>query len=103
MSPCHFGENTTICTRVCLLSVDNYGATELAMDAVSNAKIWHRWLGYLNKQSLELIKRNDCSGFNFDCTIVYCDVCAAWKNHQLDYSKENPARRHHWPFLALLR
>ena len=61
------------------LSADVHGATELAMNAVFNAQLWHRRLGHLNRRSLELTQRNDGNGITFDGTITDCDVCAVWK------------------------
>ena len=61
------------------LSADAYGATELAMNAVSSAQLWHRWLGHLNRRSLQLMQRHDGNGITFDGTIADCDVCAVGK------------------------
>ena len=61
------------------LSTDAYGATELAMNAVSNAQLWHRLLGHLNRRSLELMQRHDGNGITFDGTIADCNVCAVGK------------------------
>ena len=61
------------------LSADAYGATELAMNAVSNAQLWRRRLDHLNRRSLELMQRNDRNGITFDGTIADCNVCAVGK------------------------
>ena len=65
------------------LSADAYGATELAMTAVSNAQLWHRRLGHLIRRSLEHTLRYDGNGITFDGTIADCDVCAVGKGQQL--------------------
>ena len=39
------------------LSVDGYAGKELATNAVTNAQVWHRRLGRLNKRSLEPMNR----------------------------------------------
>ena len=70
------------------LSADAYGATELAMNAVSNAQFWHRRLGHLYRRSLELIQWHDGNGITFDGTIVDCDVCAVGKSQQLAHPKK---------------
>ena len=70
------------------LSADAYGAAELAMNAVSNAQLWHRWLGHLNRRSVELVQRHDGKGITFDGTIADCDVCAVRKGQQLAHSKK---------------
>ena len=52
------------------LSADAYGTAELAMNAVSNAQLWHRRLGHLNRRSLELMQRHDGNGITFDAGIT---------------------------------
>ena len=44
------GEKDNLYSFVLDLSADAYGATELAMNAVSNAQFWHRRLGHLNRR-----------------------------------------------------
>ena len=51
------GEQDDLYLFVLDLSADAYGATELAMNAVSNAQLWHRRLGHLNRRSLEAARR----------------------------------------------
>ena len=58
------------------------------MNAMTNAQLWHRRLGHLNKRSLELIQRRDGKGVAFDGTIDHCDVCAVGKSHQLAHPKK---------------
>ena len=70
------------------LSADAYGATELAMNAVSKAQVWHRRLGHLNKRSLELMQWHGGNGITFDGTIADCDVCAVGKGQQLAHPKK---------------
>ena len=70
------------------LGADAYGATDLAMNAVSNAQLWHRRLGHLNRRILELMKRHDGNGITFDGTIADCDVCAVENSQQLAHPKK---------------
>ena len=70
------------------LSVDAYGATELAKNAVSNAQLWHRRLGHLNIKSLELMQRHDGNGITFDSNRADCGVCAVGKSQQLAHPKK---------------
>ena len=58
------------------------------MNAMTNAKLWHRRLGHLNKQSLKLMQRRDGNGVAFDGSIDHCDVCAVGKSHQLAHPKK---------------
>ena len=77
------GEQDDLYSFVLDLSADAYGATELAMNAVSNARLWHRRLGHLNRRNLELMQRHDGNGITFNVTIADCDVCAVEKGKQL--------------------
>ena len=58
------------------------------MNAMTNAQLWHRRLGYLNKRSLEFVQRRDGNGVAFDGSIDHGDVCAVGKNHQLAHPKK---------------
>ena len=58
------------------------------MNTMTNAQLWHRRLGHLNKRSLELIPRRDGNGVAFDDPIDLCDVCAVRKSHQLAHPKK---------------
>ena len=77
------GEQDDLYSFVLDLSADVYAATELAMNAVSNAQLWHRRLGHLKRRSLKLMQRHDGNGITFDGTIEDCDVCAVGKRQQL--------------------
>ena len=70
------------------LSADDYGATELAMNTVTNSQLWHRRLGRLSEKTLELIQRRGCNGILFDGTVSDCDVCAVGKSLQLTHLKK---------------
>ena len=70
------------------LSADVYGATELAMYVASNAQLWHRRLGHLNRRTLELMQRHDGKGITFDGTTADCDVSAVGKGQQLAHPKK---------------
>ena len=48
------------------LSADRYGAKKLAMNAVVNAQVWHRWLGHLYAQSLNNLRKRDGTGTTFE-------------------------------------
>ena len=82
------GEQDNLHTFVHDLGADSYGATKLATNAMSNAELWHRRLGHLNRRNLELLQRHDGNGINFDGTIADCDVCAVGKGQQLAHPKE---------------
>ena len=82
------GEQDDLYLFVLDLSADVYGATELAMNAMSNAQLWHRWMDHLNKRSLEVMQRHDGNGITFDGTIADCDVCAVGKDQQLAHPKK---------------
>ena len=58
------------------------------MNTLSNAQLWHRWLGRLNRKSLQLMQRHDAKGIIFDGTIADCDVCAVGKWQQLAHPKK---------------
>ena len=58
------------------------------MNARTNAQLWLRGVGHLNKRSLELIQRRDDNGVAFDGSLDHCDVCAVGKSHQLTHPKK---------------
>ena len=70
------------------LSTDSHGGKELAMNAMTNAQLWHRRLGHLNKRRLEPTQRRDGNGVAFDGSIDHYNVCAVGKSHQLAHSKK---------------
>ena len=70
------------------LSADSHGGKKLAMNAVTNAQLWPRRLGHLNKKSLELMQRRDGKGVAIDGSIDNCNVCAVGKSHQLAHPKK---------------
>ena len=82
------GEQDDLYSSVLDLSADAYGATGLAMNTVSNAQLWHRRLGHLNRRGLELMQRHDGNGITFDGTIADCDVCTVGKGQQLAHPKK---------------
>ena len=67
------------------LSADRYGAKELAMNAVTNAQVWHRRLGYLHAQSLRILRKRDW--YHIEGVFSDCDVSAKGKAQQLAHSK----------------
>ena len=50
-------------------SAYSHGNKELAMNAMTNAQLWHRRLGDLNQGSLELMQRRHGNGVAFDGSI----------------------------------
>ena len=70
------------------LNEDGYTGKEPAMNAATNAQVWRRRLGDLNKRSLELINRKYGKGVAFDGSIADCDVCAVVKSHHLAHPKK---------------
>ena len=58
------------------------------MNAVTNAQVWHRCLGHLNKHSLKLMIRKNGNGVALDGSMADCDVCAVGQNHQLAHRNE---------------
>ena len=81
------------------LSADGYAGKELAMNAVTNAQVWHRRLGHLNKRSLEIMDRKNGKGVAFDGSIANGDVCAVGKSHQLAH----PQKANHVAINALFQ
>ena len=71
------------------LSVDSHGGKKLTMNVMTNAQLWHRRLGHLNKRSLELMQRHDGNDVAFDGSIDHCNVCVVGKSHQLAHSKKD--------------
>ena len=70
------------------LSADSHGGKELAMNAMTDAQLWHRRLGHLSKRSSELMKRRNGNRVIFDGSIDHCDVCAVGSGYQLAYPKK---------------
>ena len=56
--------------------VSGSSAPDLAMQAAATATLWHRWMGHLNRKSLDLLKKVKNNGVSFDGTVPDCDVCA---------------------------
>ena len=49
------------------------------MNAVANAQLWHRRLGHLHAQSLDILRKQDGTGITFERAVSDCDVCAVGK------------------------
>ena len=91
------GSNTTVSLRsesgdfysfALDLSADRYGAKELAVNAVANTQVWHRQLGHLHAQSLDIIHtKRDGTGITVEEAVSDCDVCAVGKTQQLAHPK----------------
>ena len=76
-------ENCDLCSFVLGLSADQYGAKELAVNAITNAQVWYRRLGHLHAQSLDIIRKRDGTDITFEGAVLDCDVCAVGKAQQL--------------------
>ena len=92
------GENDDVYFFKLDLSSDRYAGKELAINAVTKAQVWHRWLGHLNKCNLEFMNRKNGSGVAFDGFMADCDVCALAKSHQLAHPKNINHVAIHAPF-----
>ena len=66
-------EDDNLYSLVCDVSADNHGGKELAMNVMTNAQLWHRRLGRLNKRTFEPMQRRDGNGVAL--LIDHCDVC----------------------------
>ena len=56
------GEDDDLYSLVFDLSADNHADKEPAVNAITNAQLWHHRLGYLNKRSLSLCKGVTATG-----------------------------------------
>ena len=57
------------------------------MNAVANAQVWHRRLGYLHAQSLGILRKRDGTGITFEEAVSHCNSCAVGKTQQLAHPK----------------
>ncbi|CAM9583594.1 unnamed protein product, partial [Ascophyllum nodosum] len=57
------------------------------MNAVTDAQVWHRRLGHLHAQSLDVLRKRDGTGIAFEGAVSACDVCAVGKTQQLAHPK----------------
>ena len=62
-------------------------APELAMQAAATATLWHRRMGHLNRENLDLLKKVNNNEVSFDGTVPDCDVCAVGKSRQRAHPK----------------
>ena len=92
------GEQDDLYSFVLDLSADVFDATELAMNVVSNAQLWHRRLGHLNRGSLEVMQWHGGNGITFDGTIAKCNVYVVGKGQQLAHPKKAQHAGITWPF-----
>ena len=69
------------------LSADRYGAKDLAMNAVANAQVWHRRLGHLHAQSLDILRKQNGTDITFNGIVSDCDVCTLGIAQQLAHPK----------------
>ena len=57
------------------------------MNAVANDQVWHRRLGYLHVQSLDILRKRDGTDTIFEGATSDYDVYAGGKAQQLTHSK----------------
>ena len=69
-------ESSDLYSFVLDLRADRYGAKGLAMNAVTNAQLWHRRLGHLHAQTLDILRKRDGAGITFEGAVSYSDICA---------------------------
>ncbi|CAM9927547.1 unnamed protein product, partial [Sphacelaria rigidula] len=62
-------------------------ASGLALQAVDAAMLWHRRMGHLNSNSLNLLKNVGSNGVDFGGAVLDCDICAVGRSHQLAHPK----------------
>ena len=67
------------------LSVDGYGAKEIAIEAVANAQVWHRPLGHLHAQSPDILIKRGGTSITFKGDVLDFDIYAVGKDHQLTH------------------
>ena len=61
---------------------------EVALSAIRvPADIWHRRMGYINSQSLRILRDAGGNGINYSDNMSPCDVCAFGKSKQQCYPK----------------
>ena len=53
------------------------------MHTIANAQVWHRWLGHLHAQSLDILRKQDGTGITFEGAVLDYDVCAVGKLNSL--------------------
>ena len=69
------------------LNADRYGTKELVINAVVDTQVWHRGLGHLHAQSLDILRERDGTGITFEGAVLDCGVCAVGKAQQLAHLK----------------
>ena len=57
------------------------------MNAIANAQVWHRWLGHLHVQSLDILRKRNGTGKAFKGAVSDCDVCAVKRAQQFAHPK----------------
>ena len=57
------------------------------MQAADAATLWHRRMGHLNSNSLNLLKNVGSNGVEFGGPVPDCGICAVGKSHQLAHPK----------------
>ncbi|CAM9496900.1 unnamed protein product [Sphacelaria rigidula] len=62
-------------------------ASGLAVEAADAATLWHRRMGHLNSNSLNLLKNVGSNGVDFGGAVPDCDICADGENHKVAHPK----------------
>ena len=57
------------------------------MNAVANAQVWHRRLCHLHAQSLDILRKRDCTEITSEGAVLEFDVYAVGKTQQLAHPK----------------
>ena len=65
------------------VNADGYDIKDIAIDTVEKAQVWHRRLGHLHVQSLDILRKRDDTSITFERAVSDCNVCAVGKAQQL--------------------
>ncbi|CAM9564750.1 unnamed protein product, partial [Sphacelaria rigidula] len=62
-------------------------ASRLALQAADAATLWHRKMGHLNSNGVNLLKNVGSNGVDFGGAVPDCDICTVGKSRQLAHPK----------------
>ncbi|CAM9982684.1 unnamed protein product [Sphacelaria rigidula] len=62
-------------------------ASRLAVQAADAVTLWHRRMGHLNSNSLNLLKNVGSNGVDLGGAVPDCNICAVGKSHELAHPK----------------
>ncbi|CAN0098703.1 unnamed protein product [Sphacelaria rigidula] len=68
-------------------------ASGLDLQAADAATLWHRRMGHLNSNSLNLLKNVGSNGVDFGGAVSYCDICAKSSTGPPGDSRQQSATR----------